>query len=107
MLALLAQQDATGLAGFVEKYFSFIVLGLVMTVGYVVWRMLGTQPPKENGPTLEEAFQQAQEEIRHSRSEVMMQDEPVAELSSAPSPPPPIVANPEKNKTEQPPLEEA
>ena len=49
----------------VEKYFSFIVLGLVLSVGYVFVRIYG---PKKREQTeaqkLEDALREAQEELR-------------------------------------------
>lgn len=106
-LALLGQITDQGLGGFVEKYFSFIVLGLVMTVGYVVWRVFGTSASKNDGPTLEESFQQAQKEIRESQLEIARQDEPVAHPQTAPSPPPAPATDAAQKKPVQPPMDEA
>ncbi len=54
---------------FVTKYFSFIVLGLVMTIGYVFWRVKG---PKGESPTkssgLEEALHEAELEAWRLKS---------------------------------------
>ena len=53
------------LSTLVEKYFSFIVLGLVLSVGYVFVRIYG---PKKREQTeaqkLEDALREAQEELR-------------------------------------------
>lgn len=50
-------------SSFVEQYFSFIVLGLVMTLGYVVYRLYGPKKT-DDWEGAEGALRQAELEVR-------------------------------------------
>lgn len=56
-------------AGFFETYLSHIILGLVMTFGYVAWRLLSRQKKEERpAKSLEEALREAEAEARRLSS---------------------------------------
>ncbi|CAN5401445.1 hypothetical protein BH09SUM1_BH09SUM1_31180 [soil metagenome] len=61
---LLAQEDFT----FLEKYFSFIVLGLLMCIGYVILRAgQSREKKKADAKKLEERLLAAEQEAREAR----------------------------------------
>lgn len=57
----------SGFAELVEKYFSFIILGLVLTVGYVVWRLYGGTREKPEGTRAEEILREAEADARRRK----------------------------------------
>lgn len=58
------------MAGFVETYFSHIILGLLMCFGYVAWRVFNKPKAAGDGAPkgLEEALREAEAEARRAAS---------------------------------------
>lgn len=65
------------------RYFSFILLGLVVTVGYVVWRVFFARKGRKDDRTLEEILREAETEARQRAASKRGEDNEALELTPA------------------------
>ncbi len=66
------------------KYFSFILLGLMMSIGWVMWRLFGKKKKEREGPGLEKFLSEAEAEAlqqARARRERKQVDEEALALS--------------------------